>query len=228
VPYIVLCCLATVGCVISAALFLRGRRNASFAALVATVWVGWFWGWSKMAPVVGAQRGDISFATQLRALVDAEPDYRERMFQVAQQNPTIIWHSDVRYPRVLNQLETLNDQKGERDYEVEVRKIAEEMIRKLSSDELALLVATRAHYLQFKNQGPAFARELGLEMPETHLWIQSEAGPPRHQTILFGNQPPPFEEPALEPPPPEQESRRSRATSRRATPGDEPGGTVLR
>lgn len=198
-PYVVLCCIASVGCVVAAALFLRGRRNASFGALVATIWVGWFWGWSNLAPVVRAQSADLSFSRQLRSLVDAVPGVTGHLYQVAQQNPTIIWHSNVRFPRVVNPLELLEAQDGQRDLDREMRLIAETMIRKLSGDELALMVATREHYLMFDYQAPDFASELGIQMPKTYLWIQSETGPERHQTVLFGNRPPPFEEPRLDP-----------------------------
>lgn len=199
-PYIVLCCIAGLGLTFAAICFARDRRNLSFGVLVATIWIGWFWSWSNFMPVFRAQRGDISFSRQLRALVDEHPDYEKHMYQVAQQNPTITWHSDVRYPRVIDQLEMLEKEKYHRDYDTEVRLVATEMLNKLRGDKLALFVATREHYLLFQYKAPELADELGFPMPKTYIWIQSKKGPKRHQTILFGNQPPPFPEPELDPP----------------------------
>lgn len=201
-PYVVLCVITGIGCTLSAICFARDRRNASFAVLVATIWVGWFWSWSMFMPVFRAQRGDISFATQLRELVRDYPDreFDKHMYQVAQQNPTITWHSDVRFPRVIDQLKLLEAQDYHRDYDTEVRLVATEMINKLQNKELSLFVATREHYLLFLYKAPELAADMGVDMPQTHLWIQSTKGPKRHQTILFGNQPPPFPEPELDPP----------------------------
>ncbi|HPF38686.1 MAG TPA: glycosyltransferase family 39 protein [Phycisphaerae bacterium] len=199
-PYIGICIIAGVGLTLAAVCFARNRRNLSFAMIVATIWIGWFWSWSNLLPVFRAQRGDVSFSRQLRALVDANPGVDQHMYQVAQQNPTITWHSDVRFPRVIDQLVLLEKQNYHRDYDTEVRLVATEMLNKLRSDDLSLFVATREHYLLFLYKAPELARELGFEMPKTYLWIQSTEGPERHQTILFGNQPPPFETPVLDPP----------------------------
>lgn len=200
VPYIVLCCIAGLGLTLASVSFARNRRNLSFALLVATIWAGWFWSWSNFMPVFRAQRGDVSFSRQLRSLVEKHPDYEKHMYQVAQQNPTITWHSNVRYPRVIDQLVLLEKQNYHRDYDTEVRLVATEMLNRLRSDNLALFVATREHYLLFRYKAPELADELGFKMPKTYLWIQSKKGPERHQTILFGNQPPPFDEPKLDPP----------------------------
>ncbi len=200
IPYIGLCVFAGVGGTLAAVCFARDQRNRSFAVLVATIWLCWFWGWSTFMPVFRAQRGDISFSTQLRELVGRNPAYEQHMYQVAQQNPTITWHSDVRFPRVIDQLKLLELQDYHRNYETEVRLVATKMIEKLRGDNLALFVATREHYQLFLQEAPGLATELGVDMPTTHLWIQSRLGPERHQTVLFGNQSPPFAEPEIDPP----------------------------
>lgn len=212
IPYIGLSVITAIGLTASAINFARRRANLSFAVLVATIWIGWFWSWSKLMPVYRAQRGDVSFSMQLHDLVQGHPDLPNHMYQVAQQNPTITWHSDVRFPRVIDQLDLLREQDYHRDYSTEVRLVATKMLERLRGDDLALFVATREHYLLFLGQAPALAQELGFPMPETHLWLQSEEGPERHQTILFGNQQPPYEAPSLNPPATEREAGASRRT----------------
>ncbi len=195
VPYVVLGLILTVGLSISAALFLRGTRNASFAALVLTVWITFMWAWSRVAPVVQGQRANMSFAQQLSKELDKK--YHDNMYQVAQQNPTIIWHSDVRFPRVLDQLKLLRDQGGVRDLDKETKMVLEEIVRKLKGEDLALFVITREYW----NIRPYLMEYLeGEEFPETHLWIQSDEGTIKNQTLLIGNQPPPWPEPRLRQP----------------------------
>lgn len=152
------------------------------------------WGWSRVAPVVQGQRANMSFAQQLSRELDKK--YRKNLWQVAQQNPTIIWHSDVRFPRVKDQLELLEEQGGVRDLETEYGKILEAIVEKMRSDDVALFVITREyweirHHLMHYIEG---------EFPETYLWIQSDEGTIKNQTLLIGNQPPPWPEPSLRQP----------------------------
>ena len=194
-PYAVLGILLTVGFSTSAALFLKGTRNASFGALVLTIWISFMWGSARVVPIVQGQRANISFAEQLSKELDKK--YHQNLYQVAQQNPTIIWHSDVRFPRVINQLDLLEKQGGVRDLESEYGIVLQEIVNKLKGDDLALFVITR-EYWDIRHHLLDYIE--GNELPPTHLWIQSDEGTIKNQTLLIGNRPPPWPEPKLRQP----------------------------
>jgi 4-amino-4-deoxy-L-arabinose transferase-like glycosyltransferase len=195
-PYAVAAVLFCAGAMYSAWLFYRRRGNFSFGVLVATTWVAWMWIWSQFMPVMVSQNQSLDFAAQLRDQVPAEA--REHIYQIGHQDSRIVWYSDVRFPRVVDQLELLRRQGGERSLAREVQIVGEEVLRKLDGEELALFVIGLRDYQQLVlGEGPKFAERLEMEMPATHVWIATRIGPPKRRYVLFGNQPPPWDEPEL-------------------------------
>ncbi len=197
-PYAIAAAILCIGAGLATWLYVRRRENASFGALVATMWVLWLWIWPQAMPVFVSQRPFINFAQQLQAKI--EPQLVPNLRQVGSQDARIIWYSDYRFPRIINQLELLEMQGGRRSLEHEVLLVGEEMVRQLSGDELVLLVASRPYYIDFLISAPPLLAEEGRSMPPVHLWLQSEVGVKTQQFTLFGNRPPPWPEPVLSPP----------------------------
>jgi 4-amino-4-deoxy-L-arabinose transferase-like glycosyltransferase len=127
-------------------------------------------------------------------------DWQQRaaLRQIAQQESRVIWYSDVRFPRIVDQLELLEMQGGQRSREVETRIVFDEMVRRLAAPELALLVAWRSDYVRFMTEGSRALAEQGREMPPVHVWMLSRLGRPKTAMIVFGNQPPPWPEPDVD------------------------------
>jgi hypothetical protein len=71
------------------------------------------------------------------------------------------------------------------------------MIRRLESDELALYVASAAHYNLFHAMARVELEQEGRTLPETYVWMIARKGHWGRRYVLFSNQPPPWEEPQL-------------------------------
>lgn len=194
-PLVVTLAIFSAGIVASAWLYAAGRRSASFGALVVMMWAGWLWIRPAMMPIIGASPAFTDFAHQLRDRVPVE--MRGSIFQVAQQDPRITWHSDVRFPRVINQIELLRKQGGARTRAGEERLVAEAMIERLSGEAPVLLVCDPVSFVKFHSAEAAEAmRAAGVYRPRTYLWLVAREGRLDHRFVLFSNQPPPWPEPA--------------------------------
>src|SRR5262249_44601504 len=145
-PFAIAGGLLAAGIILAACLFERGHRNGSFAALVIAMWTVWLWSWPNLAPILASEEPVLDFAQQLRDRLP--PDLRSRLYNVGHQNAGTIWYSDVRFPRVIDQLELLRREAGKRSLEREERIIGEEMIAKLSAPEPVLFVAGAKDYMR--------------------------------------------------------------------------------
>jgi len=197
-PYVVAAVIFTAGAALAAWLYRRRREHAAFATLVGTMWLTWCWVWSAAMPVFVSQRPFLDFAAQLRERIT--PALRNALRQIGSQDARIIWYSDCRFPRIIDQLELLRRQEHRRSLEREIELVGEEMVRQLSGDAPVLLVASRPHYVDFLVQAPARLAERGQTMPPVHLWLQTRWGPASRHFVIFGNRPPPWPEPHLSPP----------------------------
>ncbi len=186
--------LFTIGAVTSAGLFRARREHASFAALVATMWVTYAFAWSFVLPFPLAQAPYVDFAQQISAL---SSDHQSRLRQVAQQDPRHLWYSGVSFPRLIDQLEFLEEQEGLRDPTYERRRMGEEMVRSLESTELSLLVIEPLDYVEFMAFAPLELARLGRALPPVHIWNLARYGDPRQQYMIIGNQPAPWAAPEL-------------------------------
>ena len=193
-PYLVTAIIFTVGAIFAALLFLRRRANASFAALVTTMWLVCVWAWPNLMPYISSQQPFKDFAAQLTTL---SPEHRAAIKQIAQQDPRYIWYSDVRFPRIIDQLDLLKEQGGRRNLEYETRRILEELVRLLEGDELALFVASPNHYGRMMTEFRTAWEKEGHAFPDTYLWIQARVGRADRRYVLFGNRPAPWEPPEL-------------------------------
>jgi hypothetical protein len=170
------------------------RENASFAALVGTMWLAWLWIWPCFMPVISSQAPFKDFAAQLETLT---PEQQARLRQIAQQDPRIIWYSDVRFPRIIDQLKLLEMVGGKRDLKREIRIVGQEMTRQLERDKLVLLVSSPGDYIMFQADGRVELEREGRQLPQTHVWLIARKGNWTRRYVLFGNQPPPWNEPEL-------------------------------
>lgn len=197
--YIVAAVILSCGFILAALLYARRREGLAFAAMVATMYAAWFWIWPSVMPYFQRPRALEDFAAQLRN--DLPADLRSRLRMVSTHDARITWYSDIRFPRVVDQLELLKRMGGSRhDADREKRIIGEEMIRQLESRELALFVASRFDYLYFLTRAPAELEKAGRKLPPVHIWLQTRIGAKSRQYILFSNQPPPWPEQPLTPP----------------------------
>ncbi len=179
----------------AAALYVRRREHASFGVLVATMWVMWLWVWPNVMPLMMSQRPYTDFAAQLRSRVPAE--LRPALANVGTHDSRVIWFSDLRFPRAVDQLDLLREQSGKRNKRYEERRIGEEIVRSLEADRPVLFVAAFKDYLRFRLAAPEALAEAGRPTPPLHLWLQSRYGREDRHCVLFGNRPPPFPEPTL-------------------------------
>lgn len=200
-PYVICTSIFTIGMIVAAWLYIRRREHQSFGVLVGTMCVFWMLTWSKLMPIMASERPARDFADQLTELRTTWAGFNETpIYQVGSQDARITWYSDVRFPRVIDQLRLLELQGGKRSRRFEIRLIGEEMIRKLEDSKPVLFVSTRADYVTFLTEAPKHLAEVRRAMPESHLWLQTRIGPPNRHFVLFGNKPPPWPEPALNPP----------------------------
>jgi 4-amino-4-deoxy-L-arabinose transferase-like glycosyltransferase len=195
--YIVTALLLVAGLSLAAWLYVRRREQASFATLVVMMWVVWFWAWPKVMPLVMSQRPFVDFAKQLADAHCVPIDDRQYLRQVGSQDSRITWYSDVRFPRLIDQLELLREQGFKRSHEYELRRYLDEMVSRLKGDQPILLVSTLQNFLLFVLAAPDELAKTGQKLPPMHLWLQSRYGREDTQFILFGNKPPPFTEPEL-------------------------------
>lgn len=220
-PYVVTAIIFAGGAALAAWLYLRRREHASFGMLVATMYATWLWVWPHVMPMVASQRPFLDFAQQLTTRI--EPGLRDRLHHIGSQDARIIWYSDCRFPRLIDQLDLLEMQGGSRSLEHERQIYGEEMVERLSDAELVLLVAMRRDYVDFLTEAPAALSEQGRLMPPVHLWLQTGLGSKSRQFVIFSNHPPPWPEPELTPP-----SERLEQARRQRDPAPTPGSSPPR
>lgn len=198
-PYAVAAAIFTIGAIIAVVLYYKGRRNGSFAALVATMWAFWMILWSQMMPILASEKAHIEFSEKIRNKIPVE--MRDHLRMIGPQDARIIWYSDVRFPRLVDPLMLLEKQDGRRDRDWEVHQVGKAMIDALSSDEPVLLVASNIHYIQFMLGASEELEKAGRAMPRTYLWLASELGSYPNRNVVFGNVPPPWPQPEFPAPP---------------------------
>ncbi len=186
--------ILVVGCGLAAWLYTRRREHASFGTLVGTMYLMWLWTWPHLMPLVMSQRPFVDFATQLADARRIPPGYRAHLRQIGSQDSRIIWYSDVRFPRLIDQLDLLLEQDGRRDLQYEMRRYGEEMVDELAADDPILMVASLPDYLEFVNEAPPMLAAEGRPLPPLHLWIQTRYGTEDRHYVVFGNKPPRFPE----------------------------------
>ncbi len=198
--YSMLGAIMTLGFSAAAWLYARRRGDASFGVLVATMLASWFWAWPNLAPILVSQAPQVDFARQLTERLS--PEHLARMRSVATHNAPVIWYSNLRFPRVIDQLQLLRLQGGQRTAQRERRLVGERLIEELGRDELCLFVAERPEFILFLRAARDELAALNppRAMPPVHLWLQSRAGHRSRHLVLFGNRPPPWPEPPLTPP----------------------------
>ena len=190
-PYAVAAVIFSAGAILAAWLHLRRQRSASFAALVGTMWLMWIWVWPSFMPIVASQVPFKDFAEQFKTL---SPEHRAALKQVAQQDPRYIWYSDVRFPRVIDQLQLLREEGGRRDVAYEMHRIGEEVVRQLEGDQLALFVSSSMHYVLLHAASREVLALEGRTVPQTHIWRIATTGRLDRRYVLYGNRPPPWGE----------------------------------
>ncbi|HMQ14600.1 MAG TPA: hypothetical protein PKC49_01385, partial [Phycisphaerae bacterium] len=168
----------------------------AFTALVGAMWCTWLWAWPNLMPIFSGQEAFRDFAQQLRAL---PPELRPALRQVAQQDPRITWYSDVRFPRVVDQLDLLREQDGRRNLQHEIEVVGRQIVAGLAGDELALFVAAPGDFALFQALAPSRLAAADHPPPPLHVWMVARVGRPDQRYILFGNRPPPWPEPVLHP-----------------------------
>lgn len=202
--FLVTATILTLGCGLAAWLYRRRHEHAAFGGLVVTMWAVWLYAWSNLTPLVISQRPFVDFAEQLARKVP--PEVRPAIRMAGSQDPRIVWYSNIRYPRVIDQLELLAEQqerfrRGEqphrRDLDYEMRRYGETMIDLMAGDELCLFVIPLEGYVKFLLAAPPELARAGRPLPPLHLWLQTRYGTYDRHYILFGNRPPPFREPEL-------------------------------
>lgn len=179
-------------------LYQRARPNASFAALVGTMWLTWLYACPNLLPRMFSLGGTVSIGDQL--LHRLPESMRPGLRFVSGQDPRLVWRTDLRIPRVLNYLELLRRENGKRVRSTEEQIIGEEMIRLLSGREPVLLISPRPLYIRFMIAAPLQMPEGIQAFPRTYLWMQSQIGRKDDRLVVFGNTPPPWPEPMLSPP----------------------------
>ena len=187
--------ILAVGLGVAAWLYVRRREHLAFGTIVVTMWGMWLWAWPNIMPQVMSQRPFIDFAQQIREHVP--PEYYPAIRQVGSQDSRITWYGDVRFPRLIDQLELLKEQGDERSLEYEIRRYGEEMANALDGEEPVLLVAALVDYVKFQIAAPPELAQRGRAMPQSYLWLQTRHGDLSRHYVMFGNVPPPFPEPAL-------------------------------
>jgi hypothetical protein len=160
----------------------------------------WLWTWPNIMPLVMSQRPFIDFAQHLADPATLATAERPNLRQVGTQEARIIWYSNLRFPRVIDQLALLKEQNGHRSLDYEIRRYGQEMVDRLEKDEPVLFVAAFEEYCKFLYLAPAELAKTGRAMPPQYLWLQSRYGREDTHFVLFGNKPPPFPAPELRTP----------------------------
>jgi hypothetical protein len=176
-------------------------------------------------PILASQMPFKDFAEQLKSLA---PEHRAAIRQIAQQDPRYIWYSDVKFPRIIDQLELLEEQGGRRNLDYEIRRIAEEALRLLEGNELTLFVASPKYYVRFLTDLRAEWEREERAVPATYLWMQSRVGREDRRYVLFGNRPPPWQSPQLQLTPELREKLEQGRQEPTGTPTPSPGSQPAR
>lgn len=187
--YIVVAVVFLAGTYGSLQLFRAGQRNASFAALVAMMWVVFAIAWPTLLETTGRDPAIAGFSRQLRERIPVK--HREDLRFVGSPDSRVIWQSGVPVPRVMDQLALLEKQGGSRDLATEERLIGTEVLRRLGERRPALFVARRLDYERLLAEGPELAATEGIPFIRPYLWIETDTGKPAEQYVVFGNVPPP-------------------------------------
>lgn len=190
--------IIAIGAGLAAWWYARGQRNIAFGTLVIMMWVLWLYAWPNVMPKMLSQRPFIDFASQLADPQRVPPSARQYLRQIGSQDSRIIWYSNIRFPRLLDQLELLERQKGQRSLQWEKEAFATEMVERLAATEPILLVATLTDYVEFMNAVPPELAKRGRPLPPLHLWLQARYGTEDRHFVLLGNRPPRYAEPTLE------------------------------
>lgn len=177
-------------------LFIRARRgHYAFGTVVVTMWLVWLWAWPNLFPILVSQAGFRDFAAQFREALPADRAAQlaseHRLVQVAHQDPRIIWFADYRYPRIVDEFEILKEQDGIRDKAYEWRRVGEEIVRMLRSDEPSFIVIGFREFVQFRAVAEELAEQYDLEVPDIHVWVFPRYGRPDRNALLISNVPRP-------------------------------------
>lgn len=189
--YLVAAVLFAVTTCVSAGLYLRAKRTEAFGLLVLGMCISFCWTWVFVMPVVRSESADKNFAAQLREAVTEER--LPHTAQVGHQNPTIVWYSDVRVPRLIDPMDLLRMQDGQRNLMRERGIYGNTMIDRLNGEEPTLLIIRFGDFRDFLAALPEL--RTAEEYPPMHVWVRTDAGPRSKITYLIGNRPPPWEEP---------------------------------
>ena len=195
--YIVAVAIIAAGFGTAAWLHLRQRRHGSFGLVVATMWVLWLWVWPRFMPLVMSQRPFIDFAQQLADTRIVPPGQHHLLRQIGTQDSRIIWYSDLRFPRLIDQIAMLRAQQGSRRHAYEISRYGKEIVARLGDDEPVLFVASLGDYYLFLRDAPRELAKTGRQMPPQYLWLQSRYGREDMHFVVFGNKPPRFPAPEL-------------------------------
>lgn len=186
--YAIFAAIFCTGAIAAALLYLRRRPHAAFAAIVLMMWASWSYGWPALGPLLVSQAPFRDFAAQLRATLSAEQIASIR--HIGAQDPRHTWYGDVRFPRIIDQLELLRLQGGRRSLDREIWLTAVEMIRRLSAAEPAFLVMTLEDYALFSVAADRVAARLGVPTPPHHIWLRTRKGREHQHYLLISNRPP--------------------------------------
>ncbi len=192
--YLVMALILCVGFGGAALLYVRRRERLALGAIAGTMYVMWLWAWPAVLPKLASQRPYVEFAQRLAGL---PAEVRPQLRFVGSPDSRIIWYSDVRMPRVLDQLALLEEQGGRRTLAYEKRRTGERMIELLGGTEPVLLVASLPEFLEFLTAAPAKLAAAGRPLPPLHVWLQTRYGLPDRHFVVAGNRPPPHAEPEL-------------------------------
>lgn len=189
------------GAVASAWCYHRGRRGAAFAVLVVMMAAFWMHFWPRGMPIFYSQRPFDEFAARLLDPQVVPPSQRRTLRMIGTHEPRLIWRSDLRFPRLLDQFELLAEQRGSRSIEYETNRYRDAMIAGLDGDEQVLYVMPLVVLLRGCIDGPKEFARIGRPPPPLHLWAQSRYGTPDQQYVLVSNRPAPRGDAELNLPP---------------------------
>ena len=170
-------------------LFATGRRAVAFGAIVGAMWGCWLIAWPTVFPIVVSQAGFRDFAQQLEQRLSDKDAALLR--QIAHQDPRVIWYGSHAFPRLVDEFDLLQEQKGSRTRKYELRRVGDEMVRALRANDRCLLVIGLRDYVQFRVLIEHVATQRGEPVPPMYVWIQPRYGRPDRNFILLSNQAPP-------------------------------------
>ncbi len=196
-PVVVVLSILCSGILLSTWLYLARRRSMSFGMLVGTMFGLWLWAWPQVMPIFLSQTEFVDLSRQMRERFN--PAMRQDLRWIGSQDPRIIWNSGIAVPRLIDQLDLLERQGGERSLRRETQLYVEEMLRRLRADERVLFVSDINSYMSLMALAPPALAERGESMPPVHLWMAPTTGRLDRYYVIFGNQPRPddWPEPVL-------------------------------